>query len=414
MEEIRTKVFSLPGVSMTPQNNKIKKIIAVTGIRSEVDILLPIVATLKKNNFDVSVILSGAHLAEFHGNTITGLQKAGIKIIDRVDSLFMTGRKTLRIKGLGNLILGISQTIEREKPDLLLVVGDREEAIATALVGNYMDVIVAHIGGGDTVYGNADDPIRHSVSRLAHIHLAINRMHTKVLEATGEEKFRIHFIGNPVLDLDKDVKHIDLKKLSQVLDFDIVSNPYVILIQHPLSSERSSSYKQASTVLNTLELMGDKHGLKTIGIYPNTDPGAFDIIQAISEHINSINIKFYKNLDRATFINVIRNAKALVGNSSMGIVEAPYYGLPVVNIGNRQLGRINSGNVVFVKHNPKFIQSEIERACFDEDYRKQVEKNRSDFGDGKAASRAVQVLSNINPNDPKWLIKKLNLFNLLP
>jgi GDP/UDP-N,N'-diacetylbacillosamine 2-epimerase (hydrolysing) len=262
----------------------------------------------------------------------------------------------------------LSQTVERESPNFLLVVGDREESIATALVGNYMDVLVAHVGGGDPVYGNADDPIRFAVSKLAHIHFTTALEYAENLKKIGEEEFRIFFVGNPAYFNIEKTPFKSLDEISNILNFDISDGNYIVLIKHPLSSEKESSYLQMKITLDAIKGFCEKYNFKAIGIFPNTDPGAYDILKAINE-INSPNIKFFRTLEREIFVNIIRRAKCLVGNSSMGILEAPYYKIPVVNVGNRQKGRLNAGNVEFVEYNTDIIIKAIEKAVFDESYR---------------------------------------------
>lgn len=385
-----------------------KKVLAVTGIRSEFDIVLPVLAALRKDSFDVGIVASGAHLSEWHGYSLKGIEKQGFKIVDRIDSLFMTNRETQRVKGIGVLLLGLAQAVEREKPDFLIVVGDREESIATALVGNYMNVLVAHLCGGDPVWGNSDDPVRHAVSKLAHLHFVFTEEHGNILKKMGEENFRIFNVGNPSLDRLRLEPHINLDEISRRLGFDLKDGNYIVLIKHPLSAEKESAYDQMKITLEALEELGHESGLKTAGIYPNTDPGSFDILRAIEEYKNSRYIRFYKTLDRSTFINLVRKARALVGNSSMGILEAPFLKLPVVNVGNRQQGRINCGNVRFVRHNKQEIKAEVIRACYDQRYREQVGTLANIYGDGYAGQKISKVLQQINQHDSKWLTKKLN------
>ena len=174
------------------------KILTVTGIRSEYDILYPVLDELRSASHDLVVAVSGAHLSEQHGNTQDRIVQDDFTIVDRIDTLLATDRLVQRSKGVGMLIQGLTQTVEREKPDFLLVVGDREESIATAIVGNYTDTLVVHIGGGDPVYGNADDPIRFAVSKLAHLHCCLAQDYAENLLKIGEEDFRIFFTGNPV------------------------------------------------------------------------------------------------------------------------------------------------------------------------------------------------------------------------
>jgi GDP/UDP-N,N'-diacetylbacillosamine 2-epimerase (hydrolysing) len=161
-------------------------------------------------------------------------------------------------------------------------------------------------------------------------------------------------------------------------------------------------------ILDSLQELGDKKLLKTVVIYPNTDPGCFDILRAMEEFKGSKHMRFYKTLQRKIFVNLLRNASALVGNSSLGILEAPYLGLPVVNIGNRQKGRFTCGNVVFVNHLKSAIKKQITKSCFDAAYRKYVRSLKNVFGDGHTSGRIVKILKNIDPQDKKWKIKKLS------
>jgi len=383
-----------------------KKILAVTGIRSEYDIIYPVLKELQESeNFDLKVVVTGAHLSDWHGFTVNKIREDGFEIVDQIDYLLMTNRKTQRSKGIGILIEGLTQTVERVEPDFLIFVGDREESIATCVVGNYMEVLVAHIGGGDPVYGNSDDPVRMACSKLAHIHFAFADEYAKNIEKLGEEKYRICFTGNPALNNLIETKVLDRKALSEYLDMDIENNDYIVVLKHPLSSEMQDSYEQMRITMEAVSEFSTSNKVKIVGIYPNTDPGSYDILKAIDENSNE-NIRFYKTLDREIFVNLMRNTRALVGNSSMGILEAPLYKLPVVNIGNRQQGRLNAGNVEFVNYNKQEILNAISKACFDNKYRDYVSNLDNPYGDGFAHKKIVKFLDSINISDKKWHIKK--------
>jgi GDP/UDP-N,N'-diacetylbacillosamine 2-epimerase (hydrolysing) len=286
-----------------------------------------------------------------------------------------------------------------------LVVGDREESIATALVGNYMNILVAHLGGGDPVYGNADDPIRMAVSKLCHIHLVTAQQYADNLVGLKEDPFRIFFVGNPAFANIENTEQKTLIELSEYMNFDISNGKYIVLVKHPLSSEEGEAYFQMKTTLLALEEFCIKNDFKVVASYPNSDPGSYDIIQAISEFENKDFIKFNHTLPREYFVNLMRNTKALVGNSSMGILEAPYYKLPVINIGNRQKGRLNAGNVVFVPYEVDVIVKQIERACFDKDYILEIQNLICPFGTAEAPQNILNALKCIEPKDNKWLIK---------
>lgn len=383
-----------------------KKILAVTGIRSEYDIIYPVLKELEENeNFELKVVVTGAHLSEWHGFTVDKIKEDGFTIAEQIDYLLMTNRKTQRSKGVGLLIEGLTQTVERENPDFLIFVGDREESIATCVVGNYMDVLVAHIGGGDPVYGNSDDPIRIACSKLAHIHFATANEYAENVKKLGEEDYRICFSGNPALCNILETEYLNREELSKYLDLDIKNNDYIVVLKHPLSSEVNDAYSQMKTTMEAVKKFSDEKNIKVVGIYPNTDPGSYDILKAIDENCNE-NIKFYKTLPREVFVNLMRNAKVLVGNSSMGILEAPLYKLPVVNVGNRQKGRLNAGNVEFIEYNVDEVYSAIDKACFDENYRKEIESLENPYGDGYAHKKIVKFLEEIDISDEKWYTKR--------
>ncbi len=382
-----------------------KIILAVTGIRSDYFIIKPLLKSfINSGIFEVKVVVSGAHLSEYHGFTKQIIESDGFEIVDEIDSLLNTNRNTQRVKGIGFLTTGLAQTVERVNPDFLFVLGDREESIVTALVGNYMDKLVIHVGGGDPVYGNSDDPIRFAVSKLAHIHLTTCTEYQKNLINIGEESFRVKFIGNPAYDEIRTVENKSLDYLSKELNFSIQDDRFVIFLKHPLSSEVDQTKNQIEIAINSTLEFADENDFKVICIYPNTDPGSDQIINCY-KNIKSNRMKVYKTLDNDVFINCLRNAKALIGNSSMGILEAPYYKLPVVNIGNRQKGRLNAGNVEFVNYNKEEIKTSIKKACIDTEYRKKIESIVNPYGDGFSSQKAIEVIKEIEPNDKKWRVK---------
>lgn len=383
-----------------------KKVLAVTGIRSEYDILYPILKEFEKQGFEVCVAVCNAHLSDAQNNTYKKIEQDGFRIADKIDCLLSTDRLTQRSKGVGLLIAGLTQTAEREKPDFLLVVGDREESIATCVVGNYMDILTIHLGGGDPVYGNSDDPIRFACSKLAHIHCATADEYAKNLLKVGEDNWRILFSGNPSYVNIANISQKSREELSNFLDFDIASRNYITLLKHPLSSEIEDSGKQMRIAIESCAEFAQTHNLQVVGIYPNTDPGSYRIIEEIKrgEEIYP-NLRFFKTLPREFFINIIRNTLALAGNSSMGILEAPFYKIPVINIGNRQKGRLNAGNVEFVDYDKTLIKKALFKACFDENYRKAIKALKNPYGDETSCKKIVDFISGIDTQDRKWYVK---------
>jgi GDP/UDP-N,N'-diacetylbacillosamine 2-epimerase (hydrolysing) len=382
------------------------KFIAITGIRSEYDILYPIIDELRSANHQISVVISGAHLSEVHGNTYTHVVNDGFTVADSIDTFFSTDRSVQRSKGVAMLIQGLTQTVEREKPDFLIVVGDREESIATAIVGNYTNILVVHVGGGDPVYGNSDDPIRFAVSKLAHLHCCFAKEYAQNLKKIGEEEFRIFQTGNPsYVNIDK-IKHISLDVIAKNLNISISKGNYIVLINHPLSSEFFESESQMRIIMQALEKFCIAENYHVVCLPPNSDPGSQVLRNVIEEYSSSDWFHPVFTLSRNMFINLMRHTKSLVGNSSMGILEAPHYGLPVINIGNRQKGRLNAGNVEFVEYNINKIYKAVKKACFDEEYRKIINELKNPYGDSVAAINVRKALESVDLNETKWYVKK--------
>lgn len=383
---------------------KKRKVLAVTGIRSDYDLMTPVYEAIQNHeNLDLELIVTGAHLSDSYGLTVKEIEKDGFKIADKIESLLNSDRASGRVKGLAIQLQGMVQTVERVNPDFLLVLGDREESMSTALIGAYMNIPVAHVSGGDRVIGNVDDQVRHAVSKLAHIHFTTNKESAERLIKLGEEEFRVFNTGNPGLDRLKKVPHLSREELSKRLNFEITENePLILLIQHVISTEIEEAYSQMKITMEAIKEMGNK----TIISYPNSDAGGQQMIKAINEYKDLPYIHIQKNIPRLEFVNIMRHASCLLGNSSAGIIEAPFLKLPVVNIGNRQKGRLHAENVQFVKHNIDEIKKAVNKAIFDKEYRKIVENCENPYGDGNAGKKIANILSTISI-DEKLLIKEI-------
>lgn len=381
-----------------------KKILAVTGIRSEYDIISSVLRAINDHDdLELRVVVTGAHLSDAYGHTIDEIRADGFMIIDEIESLINSDSLSARVKGLGLQLQGLVQTVIREKPQILLVLGDREESMATALVGAYTNIPVAHICGGDRVVGNVDDQVRHAVTKLAHLHFTTNQESADRVLALGEQSFRVHMVGNPGLDRILHVPQLNSAELSDRLGFRINDDePLLLVIQHVISTETNFAYQQ---MRQTMEAISDL-GIKTVLCYPNTDAGGQQMIRAIREFELLPNLFTAKSIPRIEFINLLRRASCLLGNSSAGILEAPLLKLPVVNVGNRQKGRLHAENVVFVPHEKDAIISAVRNAIFDPEYRAKVAYCSNPYGDGQSSQRIADILASTVIDD-SLLIKDL-------
>tara|TARA_Y100000296_G_C5148408_1_gene245029 strand:+ start:138 stop:1304 length:1167 start_codon:yes stop_codon:yes gene_type:complete len=385
-----------------------RKILGITGIRSEYEISHPVFNALNQHkNIDFELVASGAHLSSLHNYTIKDIKKDKFKIMDEIENLISGNSGTSRAKGIGILIMGLTQTIQRTKPDIIFVTGDREEPLAAAIVGNYLNIPVAHLFGGDRCGHSADDPIRHSISKIAHIHFTACGDHSERLIKMGEEKNRIFETGSPSLDNFLSCPLLPQTELLKRLEFnDLTPGPLLTVLQHPLSSEQALSYKHME---KTMEAVKDL-GLKTVVIYPNSDPGSSDIIEVFQKYTKYSNIKIVKNLRRDVYINLLKNSSCLIGNSSSGLLEAPFIKLPAINIGGRQSGRKNAGNVIFIKNDTEEIKHTINKIALDTKIRSDIisRTNQHYYGSGDSSNKIVRILSKIKIN--KKLLFKANSY----
>ena len=382
-----------------------RKVLAITGIRSDYDLMSTVFREINQNSrLELQLIVTGAHLSESHGYTFREIQADGFVIADQVESLISGDLVSSRIKGLSIQLQGMIQTVVRVKPDWLLVLGDREEAMSAALIAAYMNIPLVHVAGGDRVIGNVDDQVRHAVTKLAHVHMVTNSESYDRILALGEERFRIHNIGNPGLDRLLETPVLSCAQLSKRIGFELTEDePFILLIQHVISTEVEEAYMQMKTTLEAVKSLG----IKTILSYPNSDAGSQQLIKAIQEYEDcSFLLYTAQNIPRLEFVNIMRKASCMLGNSSAGILEAPLLKLPVINVGNRQKGRLHAENVQFVPHDIEQISAAIKKAIFDADYRSEVNNCTNPYGDGFAASKIVELLTTI-PLDRKLMIKEI-------
>lgn len=373
---------------------KKRKIIAVTGARSEYDILFPILNILDKDiTIDLSVLVTGAHLSEKYGLTLKQVENDGFRICDKVYNLIDSDNRIGRVISLGNQIPAFAQTFQREMPDIVLIVGDREEAISTSITCAYMDIVCAHIAGGDIAKdGNIDNSVRYATSKFAHVHFTILPEHKKNLIRLGEEERNIFCYGNPALDRFVNCREMPISEISNKLMIELNEKNYFVLIQHPTIV---SVEKEYSLMVETLEAIKIS-GVNCLINSPNSDAGNFAISKAINEYANLYPNQFiqFKNLDRVTYINLLKKAKVLLGNSSSGLIEAPSVPLAVINIGIRQRGRAHADNVVFVD-NDRYQIIDALKLIDTISFQERLKKVKNPYGDGNSAEKIVKILKSL-------------------
>jgi GDP/UDP-N,N'-diacetylbacillosamine 2-epimerase (hydrolysing) len=235
-----------------------------------------------------------------------------------------------------------------------------------------------------------DDQVRHAVTKLSHLHFATNKESYDRIIRLGEQPFRVYDTGNPGLDRLIREPHLTAAQLTARLSFEILEDePMLLVIQHVISTESDQAYRQMKTTLEAIQELG----IKTVLSYPNSDAGGQQLIRAIREYEALPFIYTAKNIPRPEFVNLMRRAGCMLGNSSAGILEAPLLKLPVVNVGNRQKGRLHAENVQFVPHDVAAIKAAVTKALFNQEYRFQVQQCTNPYGDGNSSRRIAEILA---------------------
>lgn len=380
-----------------------RKVAVVTGTRAEYGILYPVLKAIEaRPELQLSLLVTGMHLSHEFGNTIREIEGDGFKIDARVDMLLSSDTLGAMAKSVGIGIIGMAQTWEQLKPDIILVYGDRLEPLAATIAGAYMNIPVAHAQGGDAAIGSdIDDSNRHAITKFAHIHFPATKKSAERIIKMGEDEWRIHTVGSPALDVILNETLLPAEVLSAKLGLDL-SQPLLLLVQHSATTQVDEASKQMRETLESIVEMG----YPTILIYPNSNAGGRRLIEVIKEYEKYPFIKTFKSLPRQDYLSLMNVASLMVGNSSSGIIEAPSFGLPVVNIGIRQAGRERGKNVIDVGHNKQEIIAAIEEALTNETFLREVKKRESPYGDGKASQRITEILSKIEIT-PQLLQKKM-------
>lgn len=372
-----------------------RKILAVTGARSDYDLLFSVYQKLNEDSrFDFQVLITGPHLSEKYGLTAQYVEKDDFFVADKVFNLIDSDKKLGRAISIGNQITGLAQSFSRINPDIILVAGDREESISVALTGAYLDIPVAHFFGGDIARdGNIDNSTRYATSKYAHIHFPSLVQHKETLLKLGEDDWRIFPVGNPAIDRLLSTNILSRENVFIKLRNRKVQENYCVLIQHSIITQVE---EQREHIRITLEAILKYEGHCFIN-FPNSDAGSDEIIKAYQEYSKKYPEKFtlFQNLDREAYVSLLAHAEFLIGNSSSGVVEVASLGLPAINIGMRQRGRLHGDNVIFVDNNIDQIGDAIQKVQNDRDFIKKVREKKNPYGKGDSAEKVVQVLSEL-------------------
>lgn len=365
-----------------------KHICLISGKRGGFGAMLPTMELINSSSeMKLSVIATDQHLYEKFGKTIDEL-KSKIQLTCSIDLEQAGDSNADRGEAVGVCLQKMSRILEKIKPDILLVIGDRGEVFASCIAAHNLRIAIAHVQGGD-ISGSLDEPVRHAITKLAHIHFPSTELSASRILKMGEEPWRIHTVGDT---------HIDQIFSSNPAPEDLVAKKYsitadkptLLVLQHSDSTVANDSYIQMQETMNAVCTLG----LRTIVVYPCSDQGFEGIMRSIENFRNFSHISIHKNIPAEEFIALQKLASCFVGNSSAGLIEAPYFGLPTVNVGDRQIGRERCANVIDVPYDHHLIKTAIDKSLYDKSFRACCSKIRAPFGDGQACRKIVDILEN--------------------
>lgn len=374
------------------RNETAHKVTFVTGTRADFGKLKPLIHRLDEDDaFEVHLFVTGMHMLSQYGATWDEVRKAGYTNIfpfvnqNTSDSMDHVLAKT---------ISGLSDYVTEFTPDMLVLHGDRVEALAGAAVGSLNNILIAHIEGGE-VSGTVDELIRHAVSKLSHVHFVSNDIARRRLLQLGERTESIHVIGSPDIDV---MNSDSLPALSEAQSrYDIDFDDYAILIFHPVTSELGDLRRQSEVIIDDVI----ETGLNYIVVYPNNDEGSKTILYEYSRLADLERFRVFPSLRFEHFLTLLKHAKFVIGNSSAGVREAPHFGVPALNLGSRQNNRARSELILDI---PRIERGEIKKAIGRLDGIPRVPLEL--FGDGKSAERFHSIVT----ADDFWKIETQKFF----
>ena len=368
-----------------------RKIVFLTGTRADFGKIKSLIEVARANPaFEVHIFVTGMHMDKKYGYTVIELEKYGYENIykyinhDAESSMDITLSRTIE---------GFANYIRLVEPDLIIIHGDRIEALAGATVGALNNILVAHIEGGE-LSGTVDELIRHAVSKLSHVHFVANKEAKIRLKQMGENDASIFIIGSPDMDAMlyktlpawQEVKH----------NYEIPFDAFFISMFHPVTTEFEQMDCYASAYIKALE----ESNLNFVAIYPNNDKGSDFILNKLKRLTKNSRFKIFPSIRFEAFLVLMKHSKAVVGNSSAGIREAPFYGIPTVNVGTRQLGRTSNPDIINTSYKKEDIIKGIQKAGT------QKITPRVLFGDGKSDEKFIHIIS----QEVFWNIPKQKIF----
>ena len=368
-----------------------RKICVVTGSRADYGLLYWVIRLIQEDpDLSLQILATGAHLSPNFGLTYKVIEGDGFQIDEKVEMLLSSDTSVGIAKSMGLGIIGFADAFERLKPDIIVVLGDRYEILAVSQAALIFNIPLAHIAGGDTTEGAFDEAIRHSITKMSHLHFVTNQVAAHRVRQLGENPEYIYNFGSPGIDGILRLKLLTRDELSQRLNFKFRDKNLLITYHPETLDSPESNYHSLQELLKALDRLGDRFGL--IFTHSNSDPMGQTMSKLLENYAkNREHAAIYTSLGQLLYFSTIAQVDAAVGNSSSGLYEVPSFQKPTVNIGNRQKGRIQASSVISCLPQADRIEQAIQMAMNTD-----CSQTVNPYGDGRSSDRIVKTLKNIS------------------
>ena len=375
-----------------------RKVCVVTGTRADYGLLFWLMKGIASDpDLQLQLVATGMHLSPEFGLTYKLIENDGFCIDEKVEMLLSSDTPVGVAKSMGLGLIGFGGALERLKPQIVVVLGDRFEIFAAAAAALVARIPVAHIAGGDITEGAYDESFRHSITKMAHLHFVTNKESAARVRQLGENPDHIHVVGNPGLDYVKNVTLLERNDLEERLGFRFRAKN-VLVTFHPATLDRQPASEQFRALVDALEAFGEDVGV--IFTKPNADNEGRSLHNMVDQFVSSHdNSKAFTSMGQELYLSAIAQVDAVVGNSSSGLYEVPSFKKPTVNIGDRQKGRTRAASVIDCEPDRNAITKAIKRA-----FTMDCSNTVNPYGDGKSSARILAILKTIP--DPAILVKK--------
>lgn len=368
-----------------------KKVCVVTGTRAEYGLLKPVIEKIKKCDvLELQLVVTGMHLSPEFGLTYREIEQDNYPITAKIEMLMSSDTPVGITKSMGVALLGFAEYFETYKPDIVVILGDRYEMLVASSAAMIARIPIAHIGGGELTEGAVDEAIRHSITKMSHLHFPSTNEYRNRIIQLGEQPEMVYNVGALGVENIKSIKLLDKKVLEESLDFKLTDNT-IMITYHPVTLETMTAQKQFRNILNVI----DNHKeLSVIFTKANSDTDGRIINQMIDDFAaeKSDRCKVYTSLGQVRYLSALQFCTAVVGNSSSGIIEVPSFGIPTVNIGDRQKGRVRAESVIDCGNSVQEIEDAL-RIALSHDFKDKLADIKNPYEKKGTSDMIVRTIS---------------------